>query len=332
MIRIPDPGRFELRLMDGSANPYLMQAGIIAHEQGGAQYQTATKNGICPLKALTESINKYIAAFSLQRSQWANGLDEKSNEILNFIYAYTNKEIRAQFDNIHPDTKPWHPYNFHFGNHPKADESTDIMLKNGHIPIPNWVYSDQFDLAQLEKWTERQLQVFEDNKMPLLQIRIKNPSQGKSWSTETVIDHLRTINDVFKAKDLTPPIYYIHSHEINGQAAHVAKETLQWAQKNGFHVVVDTSSSGVTHPRNEIVAEALYLSDAEKEALSKYNELNKIVAKLLVRFDSSDIKSPPFSSWPGGTGSSDEENRQILMQSGTNLSTYKFKEWQESFS
>ena len=30
MIRIPDPGRFELRLMDGSANPYMLQAGIIA--------------------------------------------------------------------------------------------------------------------------------------------------------------------------------------------------------------------------------------------------------------------------------------------------------------
>ena len=30
MIRITDPGRFELRLMDGSANPYLLQAGVIA--------------------------------------------------------------------------------------------------------------------------------------------------------------------------------------------------------------------------------------------------------------------------------------------------------------
>ena len=30
MIRIPDAGRFELRLMDGSANPYLLQAGIAA--------------------------------------------------------------------------------------------------------------------------------------------------------------------------------------------------------------------------------------------------------------------------------------------------------------
>ena len=30
MIRVPDPGRFEFRLMDGAANPYLMQAGILA--------------------------------------------------------------------------------------------------------------------------------------------------------------------------------------------------------------------------------------------------------------------------------------------------------------
>jgi glutamine synthetase len=30
MVRIPDPGRFEFRLMDGAANPYLMQAGMLA--------------------------------------------------------------------------------------------------------------------------------------------------------------------------------------------------------------------------------------------------------------------------------------------------------------
>ena len=30
MIRIPESGRFELRLMDGSSNPYLLQAGVIA--------------------------------------------------------------------------------------------------------------------------------------------------------------------------------------------------------------------------------------------------------------------------------------------------------------
>ena len=37
MIRIPDPGRFELRLMDGSANPYLLQAGIIAAGMDGME-------------------------------------------------------------------------------------------------------------------------------------------------------------------------------------------------------------------------------------------------------------------------------------------------------
>jgi glutamine synthetase len=30
MVRIPEPGRFELRLMDGAVNPYLLQAGILA--------------------------------------------------------------------------------------------------------------------------------------------------------------------------------------------------------------------------------------------------------------------------------------------------------------
>jgi glutamine synthetase type III len=30
MVRIPEPGRFELRLMDGAANPYLMQGGVLA--------------------------------------------------------------------------------------------------------------------------------------------------------------------------------------------------------------------------------------------------------------------------------------------------------------
>ena len=30
MIRVPDPGRFELRLMDGSVNPYLLQASVLA--------------------------------------------------------------------------------------------------------------------------------------------------------------------------------------------------------------------------------------------------------------------------------------------------------------
>lgn len=37
MIRVPGAGRFEMRLMDGSANPYLMQAGILASGLDGIE-------------------------------------------------------------------------------------------------------------------------------------------------------------------------------------------------------------------------------------------------------------------------------------------------------
>ena len=46
MIRIPDHGRFELRLMDGSVNPYLLQAGVLAAGLHGL------KNKINPGKPL----------------------------------------------------------------------------------------------------------------------------------------------------------------------------------------------------------------------------------------------------------------------------------------
>ena len=37
MVRIPGPGRFELRLMDGAVNPYLLQAGILAAGLDGVE-------------------------------------------------------------------------------------------------------------------------------------------------------------------------------------------------------------------------------------------------------------------------------------------------------
>jgi len=37
MIRVPDDGRFELRLMDGAANPYLLQAGVCAAGLDGVE-------------------------------------------------------------------------------------------------------------------------------------------------------------------------------------------------------------------------------------------------------------------------------------------------------
>jgi glutamine synthetase len=40
MIRIPEPGRFEMRLADGSTNPYLLQAGILAAGMDGITKKT----------------------------------------------------------------------------------------------------------------------------------------------------------------------------------------------------------------------------------------------------------------------------------------------------
>jgi len=39
MVRIPEPGRFELRLMDGAANPYLLQAGMLAGGLDGIAHE-----------------------------------------------------------------------------------------------------------------------------------------------------------------------------------------------------------------------------------------------------------------------------------------------------
>ncbi len=57
MVRIPDPGRFELRLMDGSANPYLLQASVLAAGISGI------KNKIDPGKPLDCNMYKDFAKY-----------------------------------------------------------------------------------------------------------------------------------------------------------------------------------------------------------------------------------------------------------------------------
>ncbi len=59
MVRVPDEGRFELRLMDGSANPYLLQAGVLAAGLDGIE------NGRDPGKRL--DINMYTEGDRLCR-------------------------------------------------------------------------------------------------------------------------------------------------------------------------------------------------------------------------------------------------------------------------
>ena len=59
MVRIPDAGRFELRLMDGAANPYLLQAGVLAAGLDGIE------NKRDPGKRL--DINMYTEGARLKR-------------------------------------------------------------------------------------------------------------------------------------------------------------------------------------------------------------------------------------------------------------------------
>ena len=84
MIRIPDPGRFELRLMDGSTNPYLLQAGILAAGLYGLD------NKIDPGEPL--SCNMYTDYKNYpDLERLPNDIEESLNEL------DKNKTIRASF-------------------------------------------------------------------------------------------------------------------------------------------------------------------------------------------------------------------------------------------
>ena len=84
MIRIPDPGRFELRLMDGSTNPYLLQASIIAAGLYGLD------NKIDPGEPL--SCNMYTDYKNYpDLERLPNDIEESLNEL------DKNKTIRASF-------------------------------------------------------------------------------------------------------------------------------------------------------------------------------------------------------------------------------------------
>ena len=84
MIRVPGSGRFELRLMDGSANPYLLQASVLAAGLDGL------KNKIDPGKPLNcnmyEDYKKYPNLPKLP-----NELDQSLEELKN------NKDMNVAF-------------------------------------------------------------------------------------------------------------------------------------------------------------------------------------------------------------------------------------------
>ena len=105
MIRIPDPGRFELRLMDGSANPYLLQASVLAAGLDGL------KNKINPGKPLNcnmyEDYKKYpnLPKLPDELNQSLEKLKNNKNmndafgqDVINSYIKLRNSEIK-EFDN-----------------------------------------------------------------------------------------------------------------------------------------------------------------------------------------------------------------------------------------
>ncbi len=84
MIRIPDPGRFELRLMDGSANPYLLQASVLAAGINGI------KNKIDPGKPLNCNMYEDFAKYP-NLPKLPNELDQSLKQLKQ------NKEMNDAF-------------------------------------------------------------------------------------------------------------------------------------------------------------------------------------------------------------------------------------------
>merc|ERR1719223_2667216 len=151
-----------------NAEIWAEQAGCIGYETGGAQYQAGLIRGWDPAAILRLGLPYNMAAHSLQRSQYVNGLAELTPEIRQPLFDSTAEIVADHYRNgvIGDQLVPWHPYNFHAGNYVDGkgyspqDETTAELLKAKCVPMPNWVFSPKFSLDALEKWTNRQIDVF----------------------------------------------------------------------------------------------------------------------------------------------------------------------------
>ena len=101
MIRVPGSGRFELRLMDGATNPYLLQAGILAAGIDGIEKK---RNPGKPINVnMYEEAHKVKGAKKLPLSlpQALSNLDKSkvlkaafSKEVINSYITLKNREIK----------------------------------------------------------------------------------------------------------------------------------------------------------------------------------------------------------------------------------------------
>jgi hypothetical protein len=286
----------------------------VGYETGGAQYQAGLIRGFDPAKILTLGLAYNMPSHSLQRSQYVNGLTELTPTVRKALFAATADLVKGHYGDGTQELAPWAPYNFHAGNYVDAkgyspqDITTDELLAAKCVPMPNWVFSPKFTLDALEKWTGRQIDLFEKHGRKMHQIRIKNPGQGVDWTADAVWKHCETIIGVFKSRGLLPPIIYLHNHDFNGTGGHVGAEVLRKANATGFsNVVVDGAyRKNGTHNDNTIVQAALNLTAEQRDSLLEYNHNQQSIENILSRFDSRTSQMTPWDSdWAGGTEGSD---------------------------
>ena len=142
MIRIPDPGRFELRLMDGSANPYLLQASVLAAGLYGLKNKTDPGK---PLNCnMYEDHEKYPdlpklpneLSQSLEKLKNNKDMNEAfGKEAINSYIKLRNSELKEfkqkeNFDKTKPITR-WERDN-------TLDCQNMTILSNGHL----WKHSE----------------------------------------------------------------------------------------------------------------------------------------------------------------------------------------------
>jgi len=294
------------------------RAGCVGYETGGAQYQAGLIRGFDPAAILALGLPCNIPAHSLQRSQYVNGLAELTTDVRQALFDATAQVVTMHYRrgaNAREQVVPWQPYNFHAGNfyneatgYSPQDETTAELLKARCFPIPVWVFSAKFPIEHLKKWTARQVDLFAKAGRTLHCVRIKNPGQGKDWTSNAVWTHAKTMIAVFKEKNLEPPIIYVHNHDFNGMGAHVGAEVFRMAQAEGFnYMVIDAGyRKNGTHNDNTVLLSALKLTTEQQEALVEWNHNQQQIENILCRFNSRNSQMTPWDSdWAGGTEGSD---------------------------
>jgi biotin carboxylase len=303
---------------------YGQHVGFVGNETGGAKFDVACLEGFNPLKILVDEVSPAIRVQSLTRSQWLNSLLPKSPAEIRFILSTVAQLIRQKLGLSPLALIPYFPNNFHAGNHPEQDVTTDIMLEVGMTPVPNWCWSPNFTDEHLRGWVRRQINLFQKHGRSLNELRIKNAGQSPKWTVPNIWHTMEIMLDECQKAGLPhPPIIHVHNHNLAQyssesalsetgvqDSSQIAHDLLLHAQSQGFlFTVIDTAPPQTTHNNAEVVVKALAnVTKEQKQAMTSYHQMCHILVMATKRFDNEFAMAkitPPITPWAGGTSSSD---------------------------